>query len=83
MSTTTAARSFTRLTNDGNKPVINHYNHKEDITRAIVTGESILALCGFIGPIRAQGNGSVAKRTRGVYIICEDCKRIYAGLPHF
>lgn len=81
MSTVTETRPATRLSNDGEKPVINHYNRKEDITRALVTGESIIALCGAIGPIRARGNGSVGQRTCGVYIVCEECKRTYDGLP--
>lgn len=80
MSTATATRPATRLSADSDVPVINHYNLKEDMTRAIVTGESILALCGFVGPIRGRGNGSVAQRTKGVYIICKDCKRAYNGL---
>ena len=80
MSTITESRPVTRLSNDGEKPVINHYNRKDDMTRAIITGESILALCGFVGPIQARGNGSVAQKTRGVYILCEDCKRAFEAL---
>lgn len=82
MSTITETRPTARLSNDGEKPVINHYNRKDDITRAIVTGEKILALCGFVGAIRARGNGSAGQRTRGVYIICEECKRTYDGMTN-
>lgn len=81
MSTITETRPTTRLSNDGDKPVINHYHRKEDITRAVVTGEKILALCGQVGTIWARGNGSVAQRTRGVLIVCEECKRAYDGMP--
>jgi hypothetical protein len=81
MSTITEARPSTRLSNDGDKPVMNHYHRKDDITRAIVTGEKILALCGQVSTIRARGNGSVAQRTRGVLILCADCKRVYDGMP--
>lgn len=81
MSTITETRPTARLSNDGEKPVINHYHRKDDITRAIVTGEKILALCGQISTIRARGNGSAGQSTRGVYIICEECKRTYDAMP--
>lgn len=81
LSTITETRPETRLTNDGDKPVMNHYHRKDDITRAMVTGERILALCGNISTIYARGNGSVAQRTRGVLILCEECKRVYDAMP--
>lgn len=81
MSTVTETRPVVRLNNDGDKPVINHYNRKDDITRSIVTGESILALCGFVGPVHARGNGSTGQRTRGVYLMCGECKSIYDTMP--
>lgn len=80
MSIATETRPATRLSADSEAPVINHYYRKEDITRAIVTGESILAMCGFVGSIQGHGNGSAALRTKGVYIVCKDCKRAYDGL---
>lgn len=80
MSTMTDTRTSPRLVNDGDKPVINHYNLQADITRSIVTGESILAMCGFVGPVQGRGNGSVAQKTRGVLIVCEPCKRAFDGL---
>lgn len=83
MSTMTSTRTTPRLVNDGDKPVVNHWNRLEDITRSIVTGESILAMCGFIGPVQGRGNGSVAQKTKGVLIVCEPCKRAFEGLSAF
>lgn len=82
MSTSTLVRPSQRLSNDGEKPTINHYMSKADITRAIVTGESVLALCGSIGPIRARGGGAVTQTTRGRMIVCRVCKSIFDGLTN-
>jgi Protein of unknown function (DUF3039) len=69
-----------RPSNDGEWPIFNHYHRKYDITRAIVTGEKILALCGLAITVRARGNGSVAQRTAGVYLVCEPCKQAFEAL---
>lgn len=76
----TDTRTTPRMVNVGERPVINHYNRHEDITRSIITGESIPAMCGFVGPVQGRGNGSVAQKTRGAFIVCEPCKRAFEAL---
>ena len=51
-----------------------HYVKKNKIAESAVMGTHVVALCGEVFPVtRTPKPGSP---------VCEDCKRIYAQLPH-
>ena len=49
-----------------------HYCRKDDVMRALVTGEAIVALCG---------KKWIPGRDPSKFPVCPDCKRIYEGMP--
>ncbi|MGP6172008.1 DUF3039 domain-containing protein [Microbacterium sp. A204] len=56
---------------------LNHYIRKSDITRSIVEGVAVPALCGDMDVVVARGNGSV-KSSRGM--ACPLCQLVYEEL---
>lgn len=59
-------------TDNGDHDMFSHYAHKDDITRAMVTGEHIMALCGKVW---------VPTRDGERFPVCPECKEIYGQLP--
>lgn len=59
------------------RPVVFHYHSKADITRSIVTGEPVAALCGKTS---AVSDGNPGKHRGGTAIVCPACLSIYDGL---
>lgn len=78
MNTTT--ETSTKLQTSNFKPIVNHYTTKAEITRSIVEGTPVKALCGETWVVRGSAGGRVSKRTNGVLVICPLCAHIYDGL---
>ena len=57
---------------------LNHYLRKVDITRAVVDGVPVTALCGIVFRPTSQGRGSVGARARA---ICPLCQLVFDELP--
>lgn len=58
-------------TDDGDHERHSHYAPADEVTRAIVMGASVMALCGKIW---------VPHRDPNKYPICPTCKEIYEGI---
>ncbi|WP_418789571.1 DUF3039 domain-containing protein [Paenarthrobacter ilicis] len=57
--------------------VVNHYVPKEEITKSIVFGTEVTALCGVRYVVEGQGSGSARNSTA---VVCPLCGNIYDGL---
>lgn len=58
-------------TDDGDHERYSHYAPADEVTRAIVMGASVMALCGKIW---------VPHRDPNKYKVCPTCKEIYEGI---
>lgn len=58
-------------TDDGDHERHSHYAPADEVTRALVMGASVMALCGKIW---------VPHRDPNKYPICPTCKEIYEGI---
>lgn len=59
------------------RPTLNHYVNKAEITRSVVTGGPVTALCGATYVVTAHGGGRTDAPTAAV---CDTCASIYSGL---
>ena len=58
-------------TNDGDHERHSHYAPADEVTRALVMGAAVMALCGKIW---------VPHRDPNKYPVCPTCKEIYEGM---
>ncbi len=58
-------------TSETGEPEVAHIGRREDITRAYVTGEPIIALCGVV---------FVPTRDPSRYPVCQACERVLKGI---
>lgn len=71
MSTQGATLEHTQLTAGDEEPILTHYAKKSDITRAMVEGTPITALCGKVW---------IPSRDPEKYPLCPACKRALGKL---
>jgi hypothetical protein len=75
--TTTILEAPVSIQSAQQRPVVFHYHTKADITRSIVTGEPVAALCGKTSTV---SDGNPGKYRGGAAIVCPACLSIYDGL---
>ncbi|MHA7261900.1 DUF3039 domain-containing protein [Arthrobacter sp. TMN-37] len=65
----------------GDFPVVNHRIRKDLITRSIVEGVRVPALCGEHVQVYSRGSGRLTQATRGVLVLCPMCEHMLTMRP--
>lgn len=77
MSTSTAEAQTTLTRRSGGRPTIFHYCRKERITESIVTGATIIGLCGARVTV---GDANPGGHRGGSAVVCPKCSDLYDAL---